>query len=98
MYVQDKIFDLSHGTWAVLSKSRVDVLYTVTVGDFCDGNIQGNSHCGRCGACAFMIRCTCPDSMNPGVACIHLHAGATFSPSCRFRSDFFRYLDGSFST
>ncbi|EYB86495.1 hypothetical protein Y032_0278g1173 [Ancylostoma ceylanicum] len=37
--VSDRIFDLSHGTWGVLSKSKAEVLYTVTIGDPCDCDI-----------------------------------------------------------
>ncbi|VDP52193.1 unnamed protein product [Heligmosomoides polygyrus] len=38
-----------------------------------------NSHCGRCGACAFQIKCNCPDGSKAGVSCAPAHAVATFS-------------------
>ncbi|RCN25160.1 hypothetical protein ANCCAN_29129 [Ancylostoma caninum] len=45
--------------------------------------LQDNSHCERCGACSFQIMCDCPDSLHPGIACVHCHAVCTFAEGAR---------------
>ncbi|KHJ98729.1 hypothetical protein OESDEN_01278 [Oesophagostomum dentatum] len=42
-----------------------------------------NSHCDRCGVCAYRMQCACANSTQPGVACIHKHAVATFDTQVR---------------
>ncbi|KAK6046036.1 zinc finger, C2H2 type [Cooperia oncophora] len=61
----------------------LETIYSVTINESCDCDPLNNSHCQRCGACAFRMTCSCRDSMNPGVACIHCHAVATFSDSAK---------------
>ncbi|KAL6727039.1 hypothetical protein Aduo_008954 [Ancylostoma duodenale] len=73
------IYESSEWTWSVISKSKPNVIYEVTIGPECHCDAVVNHHCSRCGACSSQMSCSCPDSMNLGVACIHCHAVATFS-------------------
>ncbi|RCN52987.1 hypothetical protein ANCCAN_00984 [Ancylostoma caninum] len=65
--------------WKIPSKSRNGVAYLVTIADQCDCSDEINSHCVRCGVCAYQVHCTCPDGYKAGVSCLHAHAVATFA-------------------
>lgn len=80
---RDMIFELSRDSWAVLSKTNPEVLYTITISAECYCDRTRNAHCERCGVCSDRMKCLCSESMNPGVPCIHCHAVATFSTSAR---------------
>ncbi|KAK5973584.1 C2H2-type domain-containing protein [Trichostrongylus colubriformis] len=78
---QDMIIEISNNTWAVVSEDGQE--HNVVVGDPCHCEAETGSHCDRCGACAYQMKCDCVVTNYNGVPCVHCHAVATFSVKAR---------------
>ncbi|VDK58989.1 unnamed protein product [Cylicostephanus goldi] len=79
----DAIVKEGDNRWKVFCGTRTDVSYEVVIGSPCDCDNKLNSHCQRCGICAYQVSCNCHEAYQAGVSCIHAHAVATFVEEAR---------------